>query len=63
MNLRLQELSDGEFETMHTAVLDLLAGYGVLFEDQEARDLLVRAGNPADSQGRVHLTPKFVTSR
>jgi trimethylamine--corrinoid protein Co-methyltransferase len=62
MNLRLQELSDGEFQTMHTAVLDLLAGYGVRFEDQAALDLLVRAGNPADSQGRVHLAPEFVES-
>ena len=62
MRLQLEDISDQEFQTMHAAVLRLLEEIGVLFEDDEARALLTRAGNRADEAGRVHLAPSFVES-
>jgi len=62
MLLRLNEISDKEFETMHDAILDFLWDYGVLFEDDEAVDLLKKAGNSDSRDGRIHLKPDFVES-
>ena len=62
MEIRLRDLPDQEFALMHDATLRLLHDYGVLFEHEEAQRLLTKAGNEADSQGRVHLKPKFVES-
>lgn len=62
MKLQLQDLPDREFETVHASILRLLSEYGVLFENERARSLLKSAGNSIDSQGRLHLKPKFVES-
>ena len=62
MRLRLEDLTDQEFQTLHAAVLRLLEEIGVLFEDGEARALLAQAGNPVDDAGRVRLAPSFVES-
>jgi len=60
MKLQLHDISDGEFQIVHEAVLRLLSEYGVLFEDEAARAMLIKAGNRGDDEGRVHLGPKFV---
>ena len=62
MQLRLMDMSDREFGTIHEAILRLLSEYGVLFEAGEARDILKKAGNRIDDQMRVHLDEKFVES-
>ena len=62
MKLQLQDISDSEFNIMHESVLRLLSEFGVLFEEQTARNLLVKAGNTVDDNGRVHLSEKFVES-
>lgn len=62
MKLQLQDISDSEFSLMHESVLRLLSEFGVLFENQTARDLLVKAGNKVDEKGRIHLSEKFVES-
>ena len=62
MKLQLQDVSDREFELMHEAILQLLSEFGVLFEDEPARTLLIQAGISVDDNGRVHLSPQFVES-
>ena len=60
MRLRLEDLRDDELAVMHESVLRLLEEVGVLFEDEAARALLVKAGNRLGEDGRVHLAPTFV---
>ncbi len=62
MRTQLQDLGDTEFQIMHQSVLRLLTEYGVLFEDRGACDLLAKAGNRVDCDGRVHLESRFVES-
>jgi trimethylamine---corrinoid protein Co-methyltransferase len=62
MLLRLSNISDTEFMTMHDETLGFLREYGVLFEDDEAVSLLLKAGNDMGSDGRIHLKPHFVES-
>jgi trimethylamine--corrinoid protein Co-methyltransferase len=62
MKLKLEDISDQEFGVMHESCLSLLERYGVLFENATARNLLTKAGNSVDQDGRVHLKPKFVES-
>jgi len=62
MHLRLQDITDSEFNAMHAGVLRLLDEIGVLFEHDRARELLGAPPNRLDDAGRVHLAPKFVES-
>lgn len=62
MELRLKELSEQEFETLHGGVLRLLAEYGILFEHEGAQAMLAKAGNRVDDAGRAYLEPRFVES-
>ncbi len=62
MRLELKDISNSEFELMHESVLRLLSEFGVLFEEEEAQALLIRAGNKLDDNGRIHLSEKFVES-
>lgn len=62
MRLRLSDITDREFEVMHESCMALLERFGVLIESETARDLLKRAGNRVDEEGRVHLNRQFVES-
>ena len=62
MKFQLQDISDKEFARIHESVLRMLSEIGVLFEDANARELLVKAGNQVDSEGRTHFKPKYVES-
>ena len=62
MRIQLVDISDAEFELMHESCLVLLQKYGVLFENDTARELLKKAGNSVDEGGRVHFKPRFVES-
>jgi trimethylamine---corrinoid protein Co-methyltransferase len=62
MLLRLNNISDAEFRIMHNEILDFLWDYGVLFEDDEGVDLLIKAGNSKGNDGRIHLKKGFVSS-
>jgi len=62
MRLRLEELSDSEFQVMHGSVVRLLSEVGVLFESAEAREILEKAGNRVGYDARVHLGEKYVES-
>jgi trimethylamine--corrinoid protein Co-methyltransferase len=62
MKLRLTDISDQEFEVMHDSCLTLLERFGVLYESENARALMKKAGNRVDEEGRVHLNRQFVES-
>lgn len=60
MDLTLATMPESDFAILHESVLRILEEYGALFEHEEARRLLKRAGNRLDDDGRIHISAEHV---
>jgi trimethylamine--corrinoid protein Co-methyltransferase len=60
MELRLADIGDREFHAVHGAALRLLGDHGMLFEHDEARELLRSAGAVVEPGGRVRIGARMV---
>ena len=57
---QFRRLSDTQLERLHHASLEILDRTGVILYDQEALDLMKRAGVKPDEENRVHIPPGLV---
>lgn len=58
LNLRL--FGEAAIEKIHQSALEILSGTGVKFEDQEARDILAKAGAKVEAGGVVRIPKEMV---